>query len=378
MKAHDLVVVAFLITIGAAIPSAHAAPSLTIFPSSVAANQNIAASYILNLNGGAANASYGLSLNGLPSAAIYSFSSTQIGASGSSILTIQTSIPTPLYCPGSYPFTVTATNTILSTDTASATGNLHVNNVGPSLAVSLSTDKTTYTTGDTVTISLASNRQAKGNLTIMPPSGPPQIYLYSSINPPMKTLTANLQGIWKVALAADDYCGVLAKAVTQFNVESTSTTSTSSSTTSSTSQNNTTTSTTMTTVLTSTSTVTSTTSTVTSTSSTVTVTSTTTQTGTVTETGGVTTTTTDQATTSIVTSLGQETTTSTETLSNISNPPLEMLLGTILTLFVLTISISVIHRRNPGGTITCSNCGFKNPPSAPHFCVKCGQPFKRG
>ena len=228
MKSHDLIIVAFLIAIGAAIPNAQAATTLTIFPSFVAANQNIAASYILNLNGGASNASYVLSLNGLPSAAIYSFSSTQIGASGSSILTIQTSIPTPLYCPGSYPFTVTATNTILSTDTASATGNLHVNNVGPSLAVSLSTDKTTYTTGDTVTISIASNRQAKGNLTIIPPSGPQQIYPYSSLNPPMKTLTANLQGIWKVALAADDYCGVLAKAVTQFNVESTSTTSTSS------------------------------------------------------------------------------------------------------------------------------------------------------
>ena len=376
MKSHDLIIVAFLIAIGAAIPNAQAATTLTIFPSFVAANQNIAASYILNLNGGASNASYVLSLNGLPSAAIYSFSSTQIGASGSSILTIQTSIPTPLYCPGSYPFTVTATNTILSTDTASATGNLHVNNVGPSLAVSLSTDKTTYTTGDTVTISIASNRQAKGNLTIIPPSGPQQIYPYSSLNPPMKTLTANLPGTWKVALAADDYCGVLTKTVTEFSVESTSTSSTSTST-SSTSQSNTT-STTMTTVLTSTSTITSTTSTATATSSTVAATSTTIQTGTVTETNGVTTTTTDQATTSIVTSLAQETTTSTETLSNIQNPPLETVLGIMLTISILTIAISIIHRRKPGSTVTCSNCGFKNPPSAPHFCVKCGQPFKRG
>ena len=376
MKSHDLIIVAFLIAIGAAIPNAQAATTLTIFPSFVAANQNIAASYILNLNGGASNASYVLSLNGLPSAAIYSFSLTQIGASGSSILTIQTSIPTPLYCPGSYPFTVTATNTILSTDTASATGNLHVNNVGPSLAVSLSTDKTTYTTGDTVTISIASNRQAKGNLTIIPPSGPQQIYSYSSLNPPMKTLTANLPGTWKVALAADDYCGVLAKTVTEFSVESTSTSSTSTST-SSTSQSNTT-STTMTTVLTATSTITSTTSTATATSSTVAATSTTIQTGTVTETNGVTTTTTDQATTSIVTSLAQETTTSTETLSNIQNPPLETVLGIMLTISILTIAISIIHRRKPGSTVTCSNCGFKNPPSAPHFCVKCGQPFKRG
>jgi len=192
----------------------------------------------------------------------------------------------------------------------------------------------------------------------------------------MKTLTANLPGTWKVALAADDYCGVLTKTVTEFSVESTSTSSTSTST-SSTSQSNTT-STTMTTVLTSTSTITSTTSTATATSSTVAATSTTIQTGTVTETNGVTTTTTDQATTSIVTSLAQETTTSTETLSNIQNPPLETVLGIMLTISILTIAISIIHRRKPGSTVTCSNCGFKNPPSAPHFCVKCGQPFKRG
>ena len=374
MKSHDFILIVVLIAIGVAIPNVHAAPTLTIFPTSVAANQNIAASYILNLNGGTPNDTYALTTTGLPSAALYSFSSTLIGASGSSILTIQTSISTPLYCPGSYPFTVTATNTVLSTDTASATGNLHVNTVGPALAVSVSTDKSSYTVGDTVTISLASNRPAKGNLTIIPPSGPSQIYPYSSVSPPMKTLTVNLPGGWKVAFATDDYCGASAKAATQFDVEASSTSSTSSSTTSTASQSNTT----STTILTSTSTTTSTTRTGTTTSSTVTAISSTTETGTVTETSELTTTTTEQATASILTSLTQGTTTSTEVLSNIQNQPLESVLGAIMAVSVLTISIRLIRRRSPRSAVTCSNCGFMNPPSAPHFCVKCGRPLKRG
>ncbi|HUO42818.1 MAG TPA: hypothetical protein VMU35_07555, partial [Methylomirabilota bacterium] len=79
---------------------------------------------------------------------------------------------------------------------------------------------------------------------------------------------------------------------------------------------------------------------------------------------------------SILTSLTQGTTTSTEVLSNIQNQPLESVLGAIMAVSVLTISIRLI-RRSPRNAVTCSNCGFMNPPSAPHFCVKCGQPFKR-
>jgi len=97
-------------------PDVHAATTLTIFPASVVTNPGTAASYIVTLTGGSANASYALTVAGLPEGSVYSFSTTTMGPSGSSVLTVQTSIGTPLYCPTSYPFTVTATNILLSSE----------------------------------------------------------------------------------------------------------------------------------------------------------------------------------------------------------------------------------------------------------------------
>ncbi len=135
---------ALLILLGVFLQNVQAAPVLTVFPPSVVTNPNTAASYIINLNGGTPNATYALTVTGLPNGAVYSFSSAMISSGESSVLTIQTSVTSSLYCPRNYPFTVTATNTLLSSDSASATGSLSVNQVGPGLVVSISTDKPAY------------------------------------------------------------------------------------------------------------------------------------------------------------------------------------------------------------------------------------------
>lgn len=348
-------------------PTVHAAPTLTIFPSSVTTNQGTAASYIVNLNGGTPNASYALTVTGLPAGSIYSFSSTSIAPSDSSVLTIQTSIPSPLYCPLGYSFIVTATNTLLSSDSASATGTLGVKQVGPSLIVSLSTDKSTYMVGEIVTISIVNNRPAEGTLTISPPSGSPQTYQYGYTGSPMKILTATLPGTWTAALAADDYCGVSSTAVAHFDVASSTTSST-----------NTTSTNTTTFTVTSASTSSYLTITVTSATSTTISTSVTTETGTVAINSVLTATAVTQWTASALTTLAQSSTTSTVIIWNIQNPMLELVLGSILTIALLTIAISLIRRPRYGNAITCGNCGFKNPFTASTFCIKCGQPLKGG
>ena len=217
-----MLLIALLVFISAISPNVHAAATLTIVPASVVTNPATAASYIVTLSGGTANATYALVLTGLAPGAAYSFSSPTIGSSGSSVLNIQTSIATPLYCPGSYLFTVTARNTIVSADYASATGSLSVNQVGPALVASVSTDKSTYTIGETVVISLGTNKPAEGTLTISPPSGAPSSFQYQYPIPPTKTLILIPPvGTWTVTFAADDYCGVSTNAVAHFDVSST-------------------------------------------------------------------------------------------------------------------------------------------------------------
>jgi hypothetical protein len=202
-------------------PIVQSAPTLTINPTSQAVPQASAASYTVSLSGGAANATYALTLTGLPTGMTYSFSPSTIRTSGSSVLTIQTSSP-PLYCPGSYSFTVLATNVAASSDSTSTAANLIVTPIGQPLSVTVSTDKSIYTTGENVTISVSINMAAQGTLTITPPSGTPSAYQYqystrASFTKSYST-TNRPTGRWAVTFQADDYCGGTSRATANFDV----------------------------------------------------------------------------------------------------------------------------------------------------------------
>jgi hypothetical protein len=350
-----------LFLIAAVPPTVRATPTLTLVPISVVvANPGTAASYIVSLSGGTANATYALTLTGLPAGASYAFSTQTISeADGSSILTIQTSIPTPLYCPGSYSFTVTATNTLVSSDNAIVTGDLSVNQAGgPMLVVSVSTDKSSYMVGETMTISLGTNRPAEGTLTISPPSGSPIIVHYQYSIPPTKTLTATSSiGLWTVNFAADDYCGYSTSASTQFDVIPGIMTLTS----------------TITGTLTATSTSSTSTTATTEATSTTSVTSTATETGNHTQTDILTGTVSSVQTISSTITAAPVTTTT--VMMQVENPTLELILASILLMSVLILMSNLI-KRGRRGTITCRNCGFSNPSTAPSFCVKCGRPLR--
>jgi len=162
-----------------------------------------------------------LSLSGLPGGA-YSFATNPLtvtgGAPSSTTLTIDTGV---VYCPGSYAFTVSASNT--TDDTGSASATLTVLPTGPTIQAVVSTDKSSYRIGDKITILYSVNRAAQGYLTISPPSGVPQTYPFQSVNlggfTSKKTLTAAQPiGRWAVSLQANDYCGVTSTAVTYFDV----------------------------------------------------------------------------------------------------------------------------------------------------------------
>ena len=199
---------------------------VTISPTSQSVPQGTSAAYTVSLSLAMANASYYLTLSGLPSGQ-YSFSTNPIvignviGGAGSSSLTVGTTTAPGLYCPGSYPFTVTATSTSPS-DSGSATGTLNVVQVGPPLLVTVSTDKTEYKIGDKITITVSVNRPAEGQLTITPPSGNPTIIQAAFQGPSysiVRTMTAGQPiGRYTVSFQADDYCSGFNSAVAYFDV----------------------------------------------------------------------------------------------------------------------------------------------------------------
>ncbi len=217
----------------ALLPRAYASPvTVTITPSIQAVLQTSLASYSVGLSSGAKSA-YKLSLSGLVAGAPYAFSSNPVSTppgggtgSGSSTLTIDTS-STPLYCPGTYSFTVSASNSTSSPtpptpgDSGSASASLTVVQVGPPLGVTVTTNKPTYRIGDTVTISLTANRPAEGLLTISSPSGSPSTFSYIFYGPSYtltKTLTVNTIGRYTVTFQADDFCSGFSSASASFDV----------------------------------------------------------------------------------------------------------------------------------------------------------------
>ncbi len=215
------------------LPRAYASPVVVaITPTSQPVPQGSLASYTIGLSS-AAKASYQLSLSGLVPGASAAFSpnpvstppGTGIGA-GSATLTIDTR-STPLYCPGVYSFTVSATNATglptlgVAADPGSASGTLIVLQVGPNLGVTASTDKPTYRIGDKVTILLSASRPAEGRLTISAPSGTPQIFDYELIYGSYslsRTFTANAIGHWVGSFQADDFCAGFSSAQFSFDV----------------------------------------------------------------------------------------------------------------------------------------------------------------
>jgi len=130
---------------------------------------------------------------------------------------------TPLYCPGVYVFTVTATSIPPGDTGTSSPTTLTVTQLGPPLAVTVTTDKSTYRVGDKITISVSVNRPAEGLLTITPPSGAPTTFQYVLAYGPtysiVKTLTAGPPiGRWQVSFQADDFCSGFSSAVAYFDV----------------------------------------------------------------------------------------------------------------------------------------------------------------
>jgi len=217
-------------------PRAYASPvSMTISPTNQAVPQGTTATYSVALSGSLATSFY-LSATGLYGSATISPNPapTPPGGgtgSGSATLTVATTGAPGLYCPGIYPFTVTATNATdgplpsppgaPNPETGSVSGTLTVVQVGPPLSVTVATDRSTYTLNDPVTILISANRPAEGRLTISPPSGAPSIFdyqlLYGSYSI-TKSLTASAIGHWTLSFQADDFCAGVSSAQAYFDV----------------------------------------------------------------------------------------------------------------------------------------------------------------
>jgi len=349
--------VLLLTVIWVGFPTAHAAPTLALTPASNVVDQGSSASYQLTLGGGNPNATYALTLTGLPPGSVYSFSPTTIGASGSSTLNIQSVLPNSLYCPGSYQFTVTATNPLVNSDSASVTGAFLVSQSSHQLLVSVSTDNSTYTIGENVAITITSNTAAEGTLSISTSAGPAISRKYQFSGPtnliiPLRLNSTSPLGQWTVTFLADDYCGSTSRDSKTFNVIPM---------------------TTIITTITTTSVHSFTTSTLTTTTATSQSTHIFTQTGnlTVTYTTFSATATTQLSTVTI--SPPQITTSVTVTLWKIEHPFSEAMLAIVL----LFSALILLRRVIPGRGSVCSKCGFSNPPSATSYCVSCGERLRK-
>lgn len=217
-------------------PYVYASPvTVSISPTTQAVQQGNSATFTVSLSSGAAT-SFLLSASGLSGSG--SFSPNPVATppgggsgSGTSTLSIPTTGASGLYCPGSYSFTVTASNATdgplpsppgaQNPETGSATATLTVIQVGPPLSVTVATDRQTYTVGDTVTILISSNRPAQGRLTISPPGAAPSVFDYQLLSGSYtitKTLTASSVGHWTLSFQANDYCSGLSSAQAAFDV----------------------------------------------------------------------------------------------------------------------------------------------------------------
>jgi len=218
-----LIVLSLILT-----PGVHAAPvTVQINPASQIVPQGTIAAYTVGLSGAGLGPppmkdGFLLSLTGLVPGAGYSFGSTRVSTStgsGSTGLTIDAS-STPLYCPRTYLFTVTATNSTAPGDSGSASGSLTVVQVGPNLAFAVSTVKPSYRLGDKVTIQDSANRPATARLTVTPPSGSASIVydVFYGASTYTHTLTVSTIGRYTVNIQGDDFCYTSNAATVYFDV----------------------------------------------------------------------------------------------------------------------------------------------------------------
>lgn len=204
-------------------PGVFAMPvTVQITPTSQAIPQGTVASYTVGLSGAPSGTDgYALTFSGLVPGATYSLSSTRVATpagSGSASLTLDAS-NTPLFCPGTYPFTVTATNSTTG-DSGSGSGSLIVLQLGPTLAFTVTTDKQSYMLEQKVTITDSANRPAEARLTVTPPSGSSSIVyeVFSGPSTYTHTLTVNAIGTYTITIQGDDFCNIFATATASFTV----------------------------------------------------------------------------------------------------------------------------------------------------------------
>ena len=204
-------------------PSVHASPvTVTLTPSSQVVPQGSIANVAVGLSAASVHGVYRLSLSGLYPGASYQFFPSTVttpAGSGSSTLRVDAS-STPLFCPGVYPYTVSATNATAPPDSGSASGTITVVQVGPSLSVAVTTDKSTYRIGDTVTIQLTVSRPAEARLTISGPSGSPTVVPLTFLGSysTARTYPVSVIGRYTVTFEADDFCSGFSSSVVYFDV----------------------------------------------------------------------------------------------------------------------------------------------------------------
>jgi len=190
---------------------------LTVSPSPQTIPQAQTATFNVGLTSGVPNTAYTFSVSGVGGAFTTNPVMTDATGAGSTQLVADATTP-PTYCPGTYSFTVTATG---GGTTVSGDGVLTVTQVGPPLQVTVSTDKTSYQKGDTVTISITVSRPAEGTVTVTGPSGGPMTYTFTSSSAgtgTVATFTAQATGSYSVSAQADDFCAGTTTAQANFQV----------------------------------------------------------------------------------------------------------------------------------------------------------------
>lgn len=217
--------VGFVVFLMVLFPFVYAQPQLavTVNPGYQSVPQSTPANYMVSLTGNREAMiapTYTLSVNGLPSGAQESFVSNPVTLTDGGAAS--TSLSLDLYCPGTYPFTVTASGSS-GVGATSGPASLTVTQLGPSLQVSVSSDKPSYILGQTITITIGANRPAEGTLTVTSPSGASTSYPFAfalgETYSTTETLTAaQPYGTWTMSVQGDDYCGVMSTSSGQFTV----------------------------------------------------------------------------------------------------------------------------------------------------------------
>lgn len=195
-------------------PVRAAVVAVSVAPTSEVVSEYGVATYTVSVSG-TPGAQYSLSLTSFSGSQSIFSPNPVTAAVGVVTSTLSVDLSAYGFCPGSYTYTVTATNTALSSDASSSNVfSVTVTPAGPGLAATVTTDKPTYRLNDQVTIVMNVNKPADARLTIQPPTGSPRVFdLYSVYGSTSKTLTADTVGRWSVTFEAtvcSEYSNVIA------------------------------------------------------------------------------------------------------------------------------------------------------------------------